>query len=150
MLAENVEYAGFWRRALASLVDTVVISLVVGPLLMLLGRNADFGLAGAMPRLSDSLLHLLLPAAIVIGFWLLRQGTPGKLLLRAHVVDARTGQSLTPGQAIGRYLAYYLSMLPCFLGFFWVAFDGRKQGWHDKLAGTVVILEPKKKRASSI
>jgi uncharacterized RDD family membrane protein YckC len=32
-------------------------------------------------------------------------------------------------------------MIPCFLGMLWVAFDARKQGWHDKLAGTVVIKD---------
>jgi uncharacterized RDD family membrane protein YckC len=35
-------------------------------------------------------------------------------------------------------------MLPIFLGFVWVAFDRRKQGWHDKLAGTVVV-RPRRK-----
>jgi len=43
------------------------------------------------------------------------------------------------GQAIGRYLAYFVSALVLGLGFIWIAFDTRKQGWHDKLAGTVVV-----------
>lgn len=147
MLAEDVEYAGFWRRLLASLIDTVLISLVLGPLLALLGRDADFGLADQLPKLSDNLLHLLLPAAIVIAFWLVKQGTPGKLLVGARVVDAATGNTLTPGQAIGRYLGYYVSIIPMCLGLLWVAFDARKQGWHDKLAGTVVILTKQKQPA---
>ncbi len=46
---------------------------------------------------------------------------------------------LSNGQAIGRYLAYYVSSIPLGLGLLWVAFDRRKQGWHDKLAGTFVI-----------
>jgi uncharacterized RDD family membrane protein YckC len=40
---------------------------------------------------------------------------------------------------VGRYFAYFLSTIPLGLGLIWVAFDKRKQGWHDKLAGTVVI-----------
>ena len=40
-----------------------------------------------------------------------------------------------------RWIGYMLSSLPLNLGFLWVAFDARKQGFHDKLAGTVVILE---------
>jgi len=40
-----------------------------------------------------------------------------------------------------RYLGYYLSMLPLFLGFIWVGIDRRKQGFHDKIAGTVVIRQ---------
>jgi uncharacterized RDD family membrane protein YckC len=61
------------------------------------------------------------------------------MLLSARVVDARTGNTLTVGQSIGRYLGYFISTLPFGLGLIWVAFDPRKQGWHDKLAGTVVI-----------
>ena len=42
-------------------------------------------------------------------------------------------------QAIGRYLGYYVSIFGLMIGFAWVAFDPRKQGWHDKLARTLVI-----------
>jgi len=42
---------------------------------------------------------------------------------------------------IGRYFGYYVSGLILALGFIWIAFDKRKQGWHDKLAGTLVIRE---------
>lgn len=76
---------------------------------------------------------------VVILFWLYRQVMPGKMVVAARVVDAETGNTLTVGQSIGRYLAYFVAMLPLFLGIIWVAFDPRKQGWHDKLAGTVVI-----------
>jgi uncharacterized RDD family membrane protein YckC len=59
--------------------------------------------------------------------------------LSARVVDAVTGMPLTFGQALGRYLAYFVSAIPLCLGMLWVAFDSKKQGWHDKLAGTVVV-----------
>jgi uncharacterized RDD family membrane protein YckC len=57
----------------------------------------------------------------------------------AKVVDAKTLGKPSNGQFIGRYLCYYVSSLLLGLGFIWVGFDSRKQGWHDKLAGTVVI-----------
>ncbi len=41
-----------------------------------------------------------------------------------------------------KYLGYYLSAIPLLLGFVWVAFDKRKQGFHDKLAGTFVVRDP--------
>jgi uncharacterized RDD family membrane protein YckC len=63
------------------------------------------------------------------------------MALRLRVVDARTGQAITTGKAIGRYLGYYVSALPLLLGFIWVGIDKRKQGFHDKLAGTVVIRD---------
>jgi uncharacterized RDD family membrane protein YckC len=43
-------------------------------------------------------------------------------------------------QYIIRYLGYYVSIFALGLGFLWVAWDDKKQGWHDKMAGTVVIL----------
>jgi uncharacterized RDD family membrane protein YckC len=55
------------------------------------------------------------------------------------VVDAATGNPLTTGQAIGRYFGYFVSAIPFGLGLIWVAFDSKKQGWHDKMAGTVVV-----------
>lgn len=60
-------------------------------------------------------------------------------LLSLRVVDAESGGPLTLGQGVGRYFAYFVSTIPLGLGFLWVAFDKRKQGWHDKLAHTVVI-----------
>lgn len=59
------------------------------------------------------------------------------------IVDEKTGGKPSTGQFVGRYLAYYISMLPLFLGIIWVGIDKRKQGWHDKLAGTVVLKNNK-------
>jgi uncharacterized RDD family membrane protein YckC len=81
----------------------------------------------------------VLPPLAVIAFWIARQATPGKMVLRAKIVDAETGEPPSRMQAIGRYLGYYVSLFGLGLGFFWVGWDKRKQGWHDKLAGTVVI-----------
>jgi uncharacterized RDD family membrane protein YckC len=89
----------------------------------------------------DAVLSHLLPAVLVIWFWRKHRGTPGKMLLKLRVVDAETGDTLTLPQAIGRYLAYIPAALVLFLGFIWVGFSGRKQGWHDMMAGTVVVRE---------
>ena len=64
--------------------------------------------------------------------------------MRLRVVDADTGQALSTPQAIGRYLGYYVSILPLMLGIFWVGIDKKKQGFHDKLAGTVVVRDTSK------
>jgi uncharacterized RDD family membrane protein YckC len=61
------------------------------------------------------------------------------MLLSLRVVDAKTGGSLSVGQSIARYLGYFVSVIPFCLGLIWVAFDSKKQGWHDKIAGTVVV-----------
>ena len=60
----------------------------------------------------------------------------------AIIVDAKTFGRPSNRQLIGRYLGYYVSILPLGFGFLWIAFDKRKQAWHDKLAGTVVVRKP--------
>ena len=66
------------------------------------------------------------------------RATPGRCL-GARIVDAKTGEAPSVAQLVGRYLAYFVSTTPLCLGLIWVGFDRRKQGWHDKLASTVVI-----------
>jgi uncharacterized RDD family membrane protein YckC len=61
------------------------------------------------------------------------------MAIGARIVDAETGGKPSTRQLIVRYLGYYVSMLPLMAGIVWVALDPRKQGWHDKLAGTVVV-----------
>ena len=76
---------------------------------------------------------------MVVLFWVYRQATPGKIAISARIVDAETGAKPSTRQLVGRYFGYYVSIIPLMLGILWVAFDPRKQGWHDKLAGTVVV-----------
>jgi uncharacterized RDD family membrane protein YckC len=85
------------------------------------------------------LLNSLAPAVAAVAFWVYRSATPGKMLLKLKIVDADSGGKPTTGHLIGRYLGYYVSTLPLLLGLIWVAFDKRKQGWHDKLASTAVV-----------
>lgn len=146
MNTDSVQYAGFWVRVGAALIDTVLVACVTVPLLVAIYGWAYFepSQTGFIAGPADFLLSWVAPAVAVVAFWLLRQATPGKMVLSLKVVDAKTYSTLTPGQAVGRYLAYYVSTLPLGLGLVWVAFDPRKQGWHDKLAGTIVIRSPKR------
>ena len=141
MSTEDLEYAGFWVRVGASLIDTALVVFATVPLLMAFYGRSYFTQAspGIGAGIADFLISWILPAVVVIIFWLTRQATPGKMVFSARVVDARTGGTLTLGQSIGRYLGYFVSTIPFGLGLLWVAFDPRKQGWHDKLAGTVVV-----------
>jgi uncharacterized RDD family membrane protein YckC len=71
------------------------------------------------------------------------------MAISARIVDAKTGARPTTGQLVVRYLGYYVAMIPLFAGIIWVAFDPRKQGWHDKLAGTVVV-RPKRRGPETV
>ncbi len=140
MQAADMEYAGFWVRVGAALIDTLLIVAVTFPLLVAIyGWNYFDEQTGFIAGPADFLISWVAPAIAVILFWLYRQATPGKMALSLRVVDAKTGGTLSVGQSIGRYLGYFVSIIPLCIGLIWVAFDARKQGWHDKLAGTVVV-----------
>lgn len=89
----------------------------------------------------DFLIRTVFPTVFVIFFWLTCLGTPGKLMMECRVVDSRTLGRLSVAQAIGRYLGYVVSILPLCLGLFWIGWDRKKQGFHDKLAKTLVIVQ---------
>lgn len=139
MNSEELEYVGFWLRVWASVIDTVLVSIILAPLLTWI-YGADYWTSEDLFQGPvDLVINLILPAIAIVIFWINRQATPGKMAIRARIVDAKTGGKPTTGQLIGRYFGYYVSTIPLFLGLIWVGFDPRKQGWHDKLAGTVVV-----------
>ena len=132
-------YAGFWVRVGAALIDTVLLMVIVMPLLsMIYGKDYWTG-TSLVFGFWDITLNYLLPAIVVIVFWIYKSATPGKMALGLRIVNANTGDTPSTGQFIVRYLGYFVSVIPLMLGIIWVAFDSRKQGWHDKIAGTVVI-----------
>jgi uncharacterized RDD family membrane protein YckC len=138
----EVEYAGFWVRLGATLIDTVLVMVITFPLLIAIYGWEYFDPdvnTGMLAGPADFLITWVLPLVAVIWFWRSKQATPGKMALGLRVVDADTGGTLSTGQSVGRYFAYLASMLPLFLGFVWIAVDPRKQGWHDKLAHSVVV-----------
>jgi uncharacterized RDD family membrane protein YckC len=138
---ENKEYAGFWIRFGAMLIDLVVIIIVLYiPLTMIYGENYWLG-EQFIYGFWDVILGYIVPIVATIWFWLRYMGTPGKMATKLRIVDAATGNKMTTGQAIGRYFAYIIAMLPLCLGLIWVGIDKKKQGWHDKIAGTVVIRD---------
>ena len=138
---QDIEYVGFWARVAAAIIDTICAMMIIVPVILAtygseyLTLIQDKFVAGPV----DLLVQYVFPAVAVVIFWLTRQATPGKMVIGAKVVDATTLGKLSVGQAILRYLGYYVSTIPLMLGLVWVGFDAKKQGWHDKIAGTLVI-----------
>lgn len=135
----DLEYAGFWVRTGAAIIDSVLIFVITFPLLVSIYGWNYFESASFIAGTADFLISWIFPAVAVCWFWKNKQATPGKMALSMRVMDADSGDNLTTGQSIGRYLAYFISTIPLGLGLAWVGFDNRKQGWHDKLANTVVV-----------
>lgn len=141
---DELEYAGFWIRTGAAIIDSILVLIIVTPILSAI-YGIDYWVGQSFIKgFWDVVFNYILPAIAVIIFWAYKSATPGKMALKLTIVDARTGGKPSTRQLIVRYLGYYISSIPLFLGIIWVGIDRRKQGWHDKLAGTVVVKSNRK------
>ena len=120
-------YARFWARAAGLWVDLILIAglfLGLGPV------------AGAAHLAA---LTLLVPPAYFTAFWTALERTPGMWLVGAKVVRAEDGGRLGLRRSFVRSCGYLLDLASGLVGFGWAALDLRRQGWHDKLAGSLVV-----------
>ena len=153
----RVEYAGFWVRFLAFLIDNAVMGigfvLILIPLIFLTGLGGIIGEIHPNEDLNDAgifmLFGLLFLAATVslLWTWLYHalmessewQATVGKRLLGLVVTDM-AGQRVSFGRATGRHFAKIITnMVPAFIGYIMAGFTERKQALHDMLAGCLVL-----------
>jgi uncharacterized RDD family membrane protein YckC len=143
VVAEELEYAGFWVRGGAAIIDSVIciVAMIVFLVMVSLVWGTDV-LEQELQNpysLTKVLEQFLIPAMLTFGFWMTKQATPGKIVVGVKILDAETGEAPTVIQWAIRYLGYIVSTIPLGLGLIWAGFDDRKQAWHDKLAGTVVV-----------
>ncbi len=166
------KYANLNRRMMAITIDTTIIAVTIAPVMSyIIGffvhtRNITFEEYNTAmsdeKRAISNLLRLLIETGkfseffvnfiaqilILIIFsgicWKIWAATPGKMLLRMKIVDAVTEKPINNEQIIIRNIGYIISGAVFFLGIFWISFNKKRQGWHDKMAGTVVIITNKK------
>jgi len=140
--SSSPDCVGLWERGLAFAIDTLIFFIVLTPLaLAVYGRDYLARSVSGYAGFWDFMIQTVLPSVAVILFWRIYGATPGKLAISAKIVDAHTGGAASTGRLVGRYFAYLISALPFFIGFVWIAIDRRKQGWHDKIAGTMVVYD---------
>lgn len=144
-MSQQYAYAGFWIRFGAAIIDSIIVMVAMIPLTMIFGGGnttvASDGFSSFQFMSTADWIWQILAAVFYIFCWIKFAGTPGKRLLRLKVLDEKTGENVTVGQAIIRYIGYIPATLIFFIGLIWVAFDAKKQGWHDKMAKTVVVRE---------
>jgi uncharacterized RDD family membrane protein YckC len=135
------QYAGFVTRAVAMVIDLIIIAAISAVLVVIVRLILDmFSLREPTIEIGALLLAIF---QLVFGvlyftlFWVLVGQTPGKMLMGVRVVRTN-GEPVTFGVALRRWIGYYISAI-LFLGFFWVLLDARRQGWHDKIGNTYVI-----------
>jgi uncharacterized RDD family membrane protein YckC len=120
-------YAGFWKRAVAIIIDGIILA-IIGALVNLL--LADW---------LASTIGIFLGWAYMAGMESSeRQATIGKSVMGIYVADLN-GQRISFLRATGRYFAKILSALILFIGYIMAGFTARKQALHDILANTLVL-----------
>jgi uncharacterized RDD family membrane protein YckC len=124
-------YAGFWIRFLAYIIDGIILSVVAG---ILFGNTCpETGYCSGYDG-----WRMIIPAAYFVGFWTWKSATPGKMLLKLRIVGM-DGKPIDLKTAVIRLVGYAVSGIALFIGFIWIGFDEKKQGWHDKIAKTYVV-----------
>jgi len=125
VLPETLSYprVGFWERMGAGFLDILLVSIL-----------------GSIVHIAP--LGFLIALAYFSGMWAWKGTTIGGIVLGLKVARM-DGQPVTFPVALVRALAAAFSIIVAFLGFLWIAWDAEKQGWHDKIAGTVVLKLPR-------
>ena len=144
----TTNYATFWQRVAAYLIDWLLMMAVFCPIgiaMGAMGALAEQG-GGDAARVASTGVQLIVNLVSIVAGWLYYallessswQGTVGKKVLGIRVVDLN-GNRISFGKATGRYFAKMISSLICGIGFIMAAFTERKQGLHDMIAGTLVL-----------
>lgn len=134
--APGVAYGGAGERLLAYLIDGLIV-FAANVVLLLLGFLL---LIVVLPvGLLAFVAIFVVDIAYFPYFWKTRGQTPGMRQFQLYVVRDRDGGPITSGQAILRLIGYWIDGVVFYLGYIWILIDSRKRGWHDLIAGTVVI-----------
>ncbi|MGV8058111.1 MAG: RDD family protein [Smithellaceae bacterium] len=158
------KFAGFWRRFVAYTVDNIIINIIFLILTVIIATAFVFGSMSGNTRdwitdltnpanitslfLLVAMFYIIISTAYFTYFHGIKGRTPGKMLLGLQVLSvagAPIGFGIAFLRAVGYLVSSLLFTIP--VGFLWAAFDKRKQGWHDKIAGTVVIIRPHENEA---
>lgn len=137
-------YAGFWIRVVASLIDEFIClvpstALSQCAIWILKSTSSGVGISESLSQgiMLSASLAIWFPYRIILHYFY--GATLGKKLFGIRVIRAQDGQPITLGQSVGRTFASLISSLLFGLGYLMVIWDSRKQGLHDRLAGTVSV-----------
>ncbi len=138
----TIEYAGFWIRFAAAIIDNIIVWAVTSVIRMLtlipMFLKHGWYIFG-FPNMFNSGIFC---CSFLLYYWLftgLKGQTPGKMTVRIKVVDKQGNTPDLGCAALREILGKFVSAIALYIGYFWIAGDNEKQGWHDKIASTHVI-----------
>ncbi len=134
----RLQYAGFWIRTGAYILDALIVGVVNAIIAFILGGSIGGGEAGVIVQIFSLVMGVLYFGLMEGSSY---QATLGKMAVGIKVGDQR-GQQISVLNAIGRYFGKILSAILLCIGFLMVAWDDKNQGLHDKIAGTYVFHSP--------
>ncbi len=134
--APGVEFASHGSRLVAYIVDTVIQGVVSIAMFLI-----SLVLSIVFPPLAilGGLAFLVIAIGYFPYFWTKSGQTPGMKMMGIKVVRDVDGGPVSSGQAILRFIGYWVSGLVFYLGYIWIFIDKRRRGWHDLIAATVVV-----------
>ena len=146
-----VQYAGFWKRLAAALIDGVLLTIAYFVAAFTLGFVYAAVTGGGDDEMSDAaasiLAYVAWVATAILG-WLYyalmegsaKQATLGKMALGIVVTDVQ-GRRVSFTRATGRYFGKIISGIILYIGFIMIAFTEKKQGLHDIMADCLVVVK---------
>jgi uncharacterized RDD family membrane protein YckC len=145
--APGLAFARHGARLGAYIIDVILVTMII-VLVAVVGAlaTAVSATSGAVSLAVSSALLLVLAIFVVsLGyfpyFWVRGGATPGMRIFGLYVVRDRDGGPVSGGQAILRLIGYWVASFVFYLGFVWIFIDKRRRGWHDLIAGTVVVQQ---------
>ncbi|MBE2223433.1 MAG: RDD family protein, partial [Anaerolineae bacterium] len=150
-------YAGFVTRLVAFVIDILIVSISIGVMLGTINLilnffNIDLSSVGygtdSLSEFANAVIifltsftfTFLVSMTYTMFFWMVAGKTIGKAVMGVRVIGPK-GARMTLGRSFKRYIGYWISAIPLFMGYFWVLVNDQRHGWHDVLAGTSVIYD---------
>jgi uncharacterized RDD family membrane protein YckC len=156
--APGVKFAPHGGRLLAYIIDGLIVTAIL--ILMTIALSVVLvAIAGTSGRSSSitvgvgaigTVLYVIAVLLVSLGyfpyFWAKNAQTPGMKPFHLYVVRDSDGGKISGAQAFVRLLGMWVSAAVLYLGFVWVFIDARRRGWHDLIAGTVVVEKADSRR----
>jgi uncharacterized RDD family membrane protein YckC len=147
--APGYQFAPHGGRLVAYIVDVVIVTAVLVVMWIFTAVILAFFGASSETTGATGIIGVLIIVAFVLTilvsvgyfpfFWARGGQTPGMRAFRLRVVRDRDGGPIGGGTAILRLIGFWISGAVFYLGFIWILIDSRRRGWHDLIAGTVVV-----------